>query len=779
MGIPPVVNNLPFLRNNNFVGRDYIFEGINNILNNSKCVALYGMYGVGKTQIAIEYAYRESKKYDSVIWINSESISSIIKSFNDIFYTYKLNELLSDIETETDAKTRISNWLSKKRNSLLIFDNAILIEDIYDFIASNFSGKIIITSRNPNWSSIATELEIFVMKRDESKLVISKNNEKVNLDELEKLCDILGDLPLAMEQARAYLSETGLNISEYINRIKKHNTIIMSKGNLIFYEETVASTLDLILEKIEILLPGIKNILEYISFLGSEDIPVDILKNNIDFFSEEVKRILLDDMKYDEMLTIFRRYSVLTVKNTDTFTIHRLVQRLIRDSIDVQRATVILEHSTILLNKFYNFNGKSFELLGPHTRFLTHGMNLIEHSLEYDCINEDLISLMKTVGEHHFYLSLFNDAKVYFLKSHEMFNKINCAEFELEFEILYYTGYNFFRIGEFNKSKYFLEEAISIAEKENNHSSLINAYCIHASLSGQTDDFDAAELFLKKAKELLESLNDVNSPLFIQTSNGYAELMKSKGKYNEAITFYHEAILLMDEYFDKNNRNIAIIYINIADCYLQAKKSFTEAKKYLESSIEILGSYSLEYDPEIARAKNTLGLIMLEEGNITFSRELFEEALEEDEKQLDRVHYKIASRLNNIGLTYSKEENYEKAMKYYLEALEINESLYGRFHHQVAIQLCNIAFLYTSQNNLKKSCEYLTEALKIEETIFGRVSLKILDTKIDLVVNYVLLGNFKLAKLHLNQSFAIAKLDKVNGGKQLVLIQGLKKKFNL
>lgn len=779
MEIPPVVNNLPFLRNNNFIGRDYVFERITKTLNNSKCVALYGMWGVGKTQIAIEYAYRESKRYDNVIWVNSESISSIIKSFNDIFYTYKLNELVTDIETETDAKVRISNWLSKMRNSLLIFDNAIIIEDIYDFIASNFSGKIIITSRNPNWSSIATELEISVMERDESKLVISKNNKQINTNDLEKLCDILGDLPLAMEQARAYISETGLTISEYIDRLEKYKTLIMSKGNLIFYKETVASTLGLILEKIEILLPGIKNILEYMSFLDSEDIPVDIFRKDINFFSEEGKSILSDDMKYDEMLTIFRKYSVLTVKNANTFSIHRLVQRLIRDSIDTKQKIVILEQSTIMLNRNYEFNGKNFDLLGPNTRFLTHGIKLIEYSLEYDCMNEELVWLMKTIGEHHFYLSLFKDAKKYFSSSHEMFKKINSVAIELEFEILYFTGYNFFKIGDFNKSKYFLEEAISIAEKENKQYSLIQAYCIYATLSDQIDDLDKAELFLKKAKELLESLNDVDSPLCISISNGYAELMKKKGKYNEAITFYQEAKFLIDKYLDKNSRNTASVNISLADCYYQAQHSFTEAKKYLEASLEILESYSLEYDPEVARAKNALGLILLEEGNITDSRKLFKEALQEDEKHLDRVHYKIASRLNNIGLTYSREGNYEKARKNYEEALEINELLYGRYHHQVAVQLCNIAFLYSSQNNIAKSCEYLIKALEIEENIFGERSIKILDTKIDLAMNYAVLGNLKLAKVHLNQSFAIAKSDKVNGKKHLALIRDLKKNANL
>lgn len=148
-------DNLPFIRNSFFSSRENILESIhmNFGTNENRQIIqiLSGIGGVGKTQIAIEYAYSFLDCYPLIWWIKSETKQGIIDSFMELGRNFGI----SDSGLNEDEKIAIIiEKLNCLKKYLLIFDNANCFNEIEKYIPKCNIGSILITSRDNNWKMI-------------------------------------------------------------------------------------------------------------------------------------------------------------------------------------------------------------------------------------------------------------------------------------------------------------------------------------------------------------------------------------------------------------------------------------------------------------------------------------------------------------------------------------------------------------------------------------------------------------------------------------------------
>jgi TIR domain len=209
-GRRPAVFNAP-PPNPHFTGRGDQLKALRRQLRRSRssvvvqASALYGLGGVGKTQLAVEYAHRYATDYHLVWWVPAEWPAAIAGHLAALGHRLGLSELPS-LEEQVQV---LFDELSGRDRWLLVYDNAIAPASLNGLRPPAGSGHVLVTSRNPAWGGIAATISVDVLAREEAVAFLRQRTASDDQATLEQLAQALGDLPLGLEQAAAYLDETG------------------------------------------------------------------------------------------------------------------------------------------------------------------------------------------------------------------------------------------------------------------------------------------------------------------------------------------------------------------------------------------------------------------------------------------------------------------------------------------------------------------------------------------------------------------------------------------
>ena len=276
--VPRIWNVGP--RNATFTGRNSVLENLRSQLTSKGSavvlpVALHGLGGVGKTQVALEYAHRFKADYDLVWWINAEVAGFINESLSDLATRLgvRVGESLPDAARESLETLRLGR--APYQRWLLIYDNARDPSDLRDYIPSG-PGHVLITSRNQSWSEVAEALEVDVFTRDESIEHLSKRLPALPTEDADRLATRLDNLPLAVEVAAAWLAETGTPIGEYLAELDTSSTKLLSIAQPAGYSRTLEATWQISLDRLSERSKAGVRLLELCAFMAPS-ISVDLV----------------------------------------------------------------------------------------------------------------------------------------------------------------------------------------------------------------------------------------------------------------------------------------------------------------------------------------------------------------------------------------------------------------------------------------------------------------------------------------------------------------------
>ena len=197
--------NLPHRRNPNFTGRQELLDGLHQALSCGQPAALtqaiHGLGGVGKTQLAVEYAYRHGPEYSLVWWLRSEEPAALAADYAALARELNLKE--KDDPNQWVVTAAVRRWLGQHGGWLLIFDNAPEPGEVAGYLPGEVLGHVLITSRNPNWGSLAAALKVPVLPREEAVDFLLHRTGQTDRQAAAQVAAALGYLPLALEQAGA------------------------------------------------------------------------------------------------------------------------------------------------------------------------------------------------------------------------------------------------------------------------------------------------------------------------------------------------------------------------------------------------------------------------------------------------------------------------------------------------------------------------------------------------------------------------------------------------
>lgn len=221
---------------------------------------------MGKTQLAIEFAYRHAKKW-SIFWVRADNQEILLQEFQ------KLAEML-DIKTSSEnIVPAVKQWLKVEAGSdwMMIFDNADDIAIIADFLPIGTNGGILVSSRDPRLGIATRSIEIEVLTRNEGIQLLQRRAQIEASDDVGILVDLLGELPLAIEQAAAYIRERHIPVKQFIKLYesrKAKGRILSRKITATRYTNTdsVYATISISIKKLEEVCPLAARLIKIVAF---------------------------------------------------------------------------------------------------------------------------------------------------------------------------------------------------------------------------------------------------------------------------------------------------------------------------------------------------------------------------------------------------------------------------------------------------------------------------------------------------------------------------------
>lgn len=219
--------------------------------------AIHGLGGVGKTRLAVEYAWRRAEEYSAVLFVTADSESTLQTQLAGLVRVLKLPE--ADVTEQPVQVEAVLNWLEQRAGWLLILDN-VDTEDaaraVEELLPRLHSGRVLITSRLSSWSGAVQAIPLDVLDVESAKeFLLARTGaprDAESLSAAQDLAEELGRLALALEQAAAYVKKMRLSLSEYLQRWRAHEAAVQEwyDGRLMKYPRSLAKTWQITLEKL-------------------------------------------------------------------------------------------------------------------------------------------------------------------------------------------------------------------------------------------------------------------------------------------------------------------------------------------------------------------------------------------------------------------------------------------------------------------------------------------------------------------------------------------------
>jgi len=292
--LPPIWN-VPYPRNSFFIGREDLLADLHRQLQTGQATALSqpqaitGLGGIGKTQTAVEYAYRFHQDYQVVLWAHAENIESLTSSFITFATLLNLPEL--KVQDQTITVNAVKGWLQTHSGWLLILDNADDLALIPTFLPPSLGGHLLLTTRASTVGHLASRIELNTLSPEQGALFLLRRAsliapdvilEDVSPQERDLAIQVsqeLGGLPLALDQAGAYLEATGTALDAYQQIYQQHRMDLLAqrRAQRADHPEPVATTWTLSFALVEEKNPAAADLLHLCAYLSLDAIAEEIL----------------------------------------------------------------------------------------------------------------------------------------------------------------------------------------------------------------------------------------------------------------------------------------------------------------------------------------------------------------------------------------------------------------------------------------------------------------------------------------------------------------------
>ena len=623
------LNNLPFSPNPFFTGRDKMLDDLHAALCKKTAAAItqpqavHGLGGVGKTQLATEYAWRHQADYDAALWVGAASPSELQANLANLADVLKLPD--ADAR-EQEVKVRAAlDWLRSNQRWLLILDNADTKEAqaaVQNILPAGLQGHVIVTSRRANWPVKFADLEVEVLPVPVAAGFLQHRSAKSGFNpgdkkDAEAVATKLGCLPLALEQAGAYIARHRVSFVEYLRLLNASRAKLLAAGSDggTDYQKTVATTWLVSEEQLSL---AARALLQIVAFLAPDEIPRALLMENgkvlavgiallaQEFSSDSIEPI--EKVNIDDALAELAEHSLIDL-DAEAFSCHRLLQAVLLDRL-IPSDRIFWSQLTVRTIHVYSPQPPDdvgswtiWNKLRSHLRIL---FNIIGNDADTEAA-----ALMNQLGLYLYTQSLYTEAEPLFWRALAIDEKIRGSEHPEVATRLNNLAQIFKETNRLNEAEPLYRRALKIVEKSfgPQHTKVAVLLNNLAQLLVETNHQAEAEPFMRRGLAIEETNRGLDHHcVAIQLSN-LAQLLQSTNRLPEAEPLMRRALVIEENNFGLEHPSVSTCLNNLAVLLRETNRQ-TEAEQYFRRALAIDEKFFKSKNPRLATRLGNLALLL-------------------------------------------------------------------------------------------------------------------------------------------------------------------------
>jgi tetratricopeptide (TPR) repeat protein len=722
-GSLPPIWNVPHRRNRNFTGRLDLLESLHSRLTSGQTAALVqalsGLGGIGKTQTAVEYAYRHAGDYEVVWWVRAEDPATLAGDFAALAQELKLPE--SSVADQGLVIAAARRWLERNSGWLVIFDNVPVPKDVEEYIPAAASGHVIVTSREPNWGGLGSRLPVSEMTSGEAIEFLLKRTQQEDLNAANALSQEVANLPLALEQAAGYIEATGAGLDSYVTLFRSRRRELWSEERPPSdYKATVATTWSLAMENVRRDSSESGDLLNLCAYLAPDDVRLTLLREGATHIPSGLADAVTDELALNRAIAALRRYSLVEV-NGGALSIHRMVQAVTRDSLSDTDQRKWAQVAVEIVNAAFPFDSDDVRNWSVCGRTLMHATTATQHSEVLGMASEAVGTLLNHTGRYLHGRASYARAESLYQRALGIREKVLEPDHPDVAWNLNDLGVLYYNQGRLTEAEPLHRLALAIREKTlgPDHRDMANSLNNLGETCAAQWRLAEAEPLLRRGLAIREKTLEPDHPLVAQSLNNLAGIYNRQGRFPEGERLLLRALAILEKAVGRDHPNVAITISNLASLYRQ-KGQLVEAERLSQRALAIHDKTLGPDHPVMANSLTTLALVYLRQGRLAEAESLHQRAMAARENTLGPDHPEVADSLTHLATVYKDQGRLSEAEPLYERALAIYEKALGPDHPDVANCLVQYALLHREQKRGKRARLLETRAQAIRSNILRR-----------------------------------------------------------
>ena len=705
-----------------FVGREAELQILHEMLQENNQVviaAIAGMGGLGKTELALQYAMAHRENYKGgICWLLAKAGDVGVQVVQFARTQLDLNPP-EDLDLPAQVQYCFRLW--REGNVLLVLDDVGEYQQVKPYLPSLSSRfKVLITTRQHLGASIK-ELSLDVLQ-PKAALELLKSFFKETPQRIEQelavanqLCEWLGYLPLGLELVGRYLArKQDLSLTEMLRRLEKKR---LAQPGLVKPEADMTAQRG-VLAAFELSWQELEDNDKQLGCLLSLFAAAPISWNLVEQCLPEEDEEELEEIRDDTLLNLH----LLQRKGEGIYQLHQLLREFFQYKLTGLEQAEELKRSlcqvmvAVAKDIPENATLKQITAISPA---IPHIAEVANHLIQY-LSDDDLICTF--LGNAWFYngQGLYNQALPWYKQCLEVTKKRLGEEHPDVATSLNNLALLYDFQGRYSEAEPLYIQALALRRQllGEEHPDIAGSLNNLASLYNSQGRYSEAEPLYIQALALRRQLLGEKHLDIAQSLNNLAYLYRDQGRYSEAEPLYIQALALWRKLLGEEHPDIAQSLNNLAALYYSQGR-YSQAEPLYIQALALRRQLLGEEHPDIAQSLNNLASLYNSQGRYSEAEPLYIQALALWRKLLGEEHPSVALILNNLALLYESQGRYSEAEPLYIQALALKHQLLGDEHPDIAISLNNLALLYNSQGRYSEAEPLYIQALALWRKLLG------------------------------------------------------------